>query len=77
LPPKMPMKLQDIVNIYEAIFPWLKDFYNSHVIIKAFNTNSLQQHDQDINHDHNIQVTHVLCILGKKKYNCQMTYKNS
>ncbi len=41
----------------------LKNFYHSHVIIQAFNTNSLQRHYQDINYDHNLQVSHVLCIL--------------
>ncbi len=41
----------------------MKNFYHSHVIIQALNTNFLQQHYQDINHDHNLQVSHVLCIL--------------
>jgi hypothetical protein len=43
-----------------------KTFYHSHVITEALNTNSLQQHYQDINHDHNLQVSHVLRILEKK-----------
>ncbi len=41
-------------------------FYHSHVIIQALYTNSLQQHYQDINHDHNLQISHVLCILETK-----------
>jgi hypothetical protein len=45
---------------------WLKFFYHSHVIIQALHTNSLGQHYQDINHDHNLQVSHVLCILETK-----------
>jgi len=55
---------------------WLKNIYHSHDIIQAFNTIFLWHHDQDINCDHNLQVSHILCIL-KKKYNRQMTYKNS
>ncbi len=42
--------------------PWLKTFYHSHVIIQGLNTNSLQRHYQDINHDHNLQISHVLCF---------------
>ncbi len=45
---------------------WLKEFYHSHAIMQALNTNSLQQHCQDINHDHNLQVSHILCILETK-----------
>jgi hypothetical protein len=45
---------------------WSKNFYHSHVIRQAFNTNSLRQHYQDINRDHNLQVSHVLCILETK-----------
>jgi hypothetical protein len=41
----------------------LKNSYHSHVIIGTLNTNSLRQHYQDINHDHNLQGSHVLCIL--------------
>ncbi len=44
----------------------MKNSYHSHVIIGTFNTNSLWQHYQDINHDHNLQVSHVLCILETK-----------
>jgi hypothetical protein len=44
--------------VFQLIF-----FYHSHVIIQAPNTNSLKQHYQDINHDPNLQVSHVLCIL--------------
>jgi len=41
----------------------LKNIYHSHVIIQALNIIFLRQHYQDINHDHNLQVSHVLCIL--------------
>ncbi len=41
----------------------IKNFYHSHVIIQALKKNSLKQHHQDINHDPNLQVSYVLCIL--------------
>jgi hypothetical protein len=44
----------------------LKNFYHSHVIIQAFNTKNLWHHDQDINCDHNLQISHILCILETK-----------
>jgi len=40
-------------------------FYHSHVIMKALNTNYLWQHYQD-NNDHNLQVSHIPCILETK-----------
>jgi hypothetical protein len=46
--------------------PWLNFFYHSHVIIQALNTNSLEQHYQDIDHNHNLQVSCILCILTNK-----------
>jgi len=45
---------------------WLKNFYHSHVMIQAFNTIFLWHHDQDINCDHNLQVSHILGILETK-----------
>jgi len=55
-------RLKTFAN-WTTIVPQLKNFYHLHVIIQALNTNSLWQHYQDINHDHNLQVSHVLCIL--------------
>jgi hypothetical protein len=46
-------RLKNFAN-WITFVPWLKNFYHSHVIIQALNTNSLQQHHQDINHDHNL-----------------------
>jgi hypothetical protein len=40
-----------------------KNFYHSHVIIQALNTNFLKQQYQYINHDPNLYVSHVFCIL--------------
>jgi hypothetical protein len=43
----------------------LKNFYHSHVIIQAPNKFFLKHH-QDINHEPNLQVSYVLCILETK-----------
>ncbi len=51
------------MQIGQLLFLNLNFFYHSHVIIQALNTNSLKQHHHDINHDPNLQVSHVLCIL--------------
>jgi hypothetical protein len=48
---------------WTTFVPKLNFYYYSHVIIQALNTNSLKQHYQDINHDPNLQVSRVLCIL--------------
>jgi hypothetical protein len=55
-------RLKTFAN-WTTFVPQLKNFYHSHVIIQALNTNSLKQHYQYINHDPNLQVSHVLCIL--------------
>jgi hypothetical protein len=55
-------RLKTFAN-WTTFVPWFKNFYHSHAIIQAFNTNSLKQHYQDINHDPNLQVSHVICIL--------------
>ncbi len=52
--------------IWIPLIPQLKNLHNSHVIIQALNTTSLCQHYKDINHDHNLQMSHrnnnTLCI---------------
>jgi hypothetical protein len=55
-------KLKTFAN-WTTFVPQLKKLYHSHVIIQALNTIFLRQHYQDVNHDHNLQVSHVLCIL--------------
>jgi hypothetical protein len=55
-------RLKTFAN-WTTFVPQLQNFYHLHVIIQALNTNSLWQHYRDINHDHNLQVSHVLCIL--------------
>ncbi len=44
----------------------LKNLHNSHVITQALNTTSLCQHYEDINHDHNFQMFHILCLIETK-----------
>ncbi len=45
------------------LIPQFKNLYNSHVIIQALNTIFLCQHYEDINHDHNLQMFHILCLI--------------
>ncbi len=45
------------------LIPQLKSLYNFHVIIQALNTTSLCQHYKDINHDHNLQMSNILCLI--------------
>jgi hypothetical protein len=40
-----------------------KNLHNTHVIIQTLNTTSLRQHYKNINHDHNLQMSHILCFI--------------
>ncbi len=51
------------IAIWIPLFPQFKKLHNIHVIIQALNTISLHQHYKDINHDHNLQMFHVLCLI--------------
>ncbi len=42
------------IAIWIPLIPQLKNLDNSHVIIQALNITSLQQHYEDINHDHKV-----------------------
>jgi len=42
----------------------LKNLYHYRVIIQALNTISLHQHYKDINHDHKLQMFHILCFIA-------------
>jgi hypothetical protein len=55
-------RLKTIATWIPLIFQ-LKNLHNSHVIIRALNTTSLHQHYKDINHDHNLQMFHILCLI--------------
>ena len=50
-----------------------------HVVIELPSTNSLQLHVEDIKHDHKLQTSHILCLMGKKVHNSSInvyTYVN-
>jgi hypothetical protein len=62
--PKVHIKMNRLKTIatWIPLIPQLKNIYNSHVIIQTLNTTLLRQHYKDINHDHNLQVFHILCF---------------
>ncbi len=41
----------------------IKNLHNSRVIIQALNITFLHQHYEDINCDHNLQISHILCLI--------------
>ncbi len=57
------------MNILETIMTWIplcpqyKNLHNFHVIIQTLNTTSLCQDYENINHDHNLQMFHILCFI--------------
>jgi len=52
-----------IITIWIPLIPQFKNLHNSHVIIQTLNTTSLHQHYENINHDHNLQMSHILCFI--------------
>jgi hypothetical protein len=58
-------RLETIATWIPLIFHFL-NLHNSHVIIQALNTTSLWQHYEDINHHHNPQMFHILCLAETK-----------
>jgi hypothetical protein len=60
------------MNRLKTIATWillilqLKNLQNFHVIIQALNTILLHQHYEDINHDRNFQMFHILCFIKIK-----------
>ncbi len=50
----------------DTIHSSLKNLHNYHVIIQTLNTTSLHQHYENINHDHNLQMSHILCFAKIK-----------
>jgi hypothetical protein len=45
------------------LIPQFKNLRNFHVIIQALNTISLRQQYKNINHDHNLQMFHILFLI--------------
>jgi hypothetical protein len=52
-----------IIATWISLIYQLKNLHNFHVIIQALNTTFLCQHYKDINHDHNLQMSHILCLI--------------
>jgi hypothetical protein len=67
------------LNRLKTIATWillilqLKNLHNFHVIIQALNTTLLHQHYEDINHDRNPQMSHILCFIETKIHHA-LTY---
>jgi hypothetical protein len=57
------MNRLETIAIWIPSIPQLKNLHHSHVIIQALNTISLHQHYKDINHNHNLQMFHILCLI--------------
>jgi len=51
------------IATYIPLISQLKNLHNFHVIIQALNIISLCQHYKDINHNHNLQMFHILCFI--------------
>jgi hypothetical protein len=66
--PRIYVKMDRLktIGIWIPLFHQLKNLHNFHVIIQTLNTISLHQHYKDINHDHNLQMFHVLCFIKTK-----------
>ncbi len=60
--PRVHIKMNRLKTIttWTPLILQLKNLHNFHVIIM------LCQHYEDINHDHNLQVSHVLCLIKTK-----------
>ncbi len=66
--PRILIKLNRLKTIatWTPLILQLKNLHNFHVTIQALKTNSLCQHYEDINHDHNFQMSHILCLIEIK-----------
>jgi hypothetical protein len=60
-------RLKTIAN-WIPLIPQFKNLHNFHVIIQVLNTTSLHQHYKDINHDHNLQMSYILCFIETRIY---------
>jgi hypothetical protein len=49
-----------------------KNLHNSHVIIQTLNTTYLCQHYNNINYDHNLQMSHILCFIKTKIHHASL-----
>jgi hypothetical protein len=51
---------------WQLCVPYLQPFKKTHTIIQSLNTRSLSLHFQDIEMDHNLQTSHILCLNETK-----------
>jgi hypothetical protein len=54
--------------------------HNFHVIIQALNTTFLCQHYENINHDHNLQMSYILCLIETRIHHASINvhkFRNS
>jgi hypothetical protein len=63
--PKIHIEMNRLKTIatWKPLIPQIKKLHNFHVIIQALNIIFLCQHYEDINHDHNLQISHVLYLI--------------
>jgi hypothetical protein len=77
--PKVHLELNNQKNTgtWIPLVPRLKDLQRSHVIIPMWK--SLQSQFKDIQHDHNLQMFHILCLMQTKVHQSSIDidkYKN-
>ncbi len=51
---------------WQLCVPYLQPFKQTHTIIQSLNTRSLSLHFQNIEMDHNLQTSHILCLNETK-----------
>jgi len=61
----MEMNKLKTIATWKPLITQLKNLHNFHVIIQTLSTNYLCQHYEDINHDHNLQMSHFFFIKTK------------
>ncbi len=54
------------ITIFIPLIPRLKNLFNFYLIIQALSTTYLRQHYENINHDRNLQMSHILCFIKTK-----------
>ncbi len=66
--PRVHVEMNTLKKIatWIPLIPQLKNLHHFHVIIQALNAAFLCQQYEDINHDHNLQMCHILCLIEKR-----------
>ncbi len=65
--PKVHIKMNRLKTIatWKPLILQLENLNNFHVIIQALSTSCLCQHYENINHDHNLEMFHILSYKNK------------